>query len=93
MAASTNGLSHLSQSHVRDLDLLARRIQSSDPKDAQAFLEGFANSQSPAWLRYSEAIYNHPKTWWIGVIRLSMLTGVWGEKHRVRAAIRQNFLH
>lgn len=75
-----------------ELDALMRMLEQSDNTTSRDFLDSFTNSSSPSWIRYSQAIYNHPKTWWIGIIQLTMLTGVWGDRHRRAASMRQSAL-
>jgi hypothetical protein len=71
---------------------LVKLVNGSETHDAQNFLTEFPDSSSPVWMRYSTAIYNHPKTWWIGLIQLAMLSGAWGDRHRRSAATRQSIL-
>lgn len=71
---------------------LVELVNDSEARESQNFLTEFADSNSPVWMRYSTAIYNHPKTWWIGLIQLAMLSGAWGDRQRRSAAIRQSIL-
>src|SRR5690606_30211322 len=52
----------------------------------------FTDEQHPAWRRYVDGIYNHPKTWWIGIIQTQMILGMWGEQRKAEASIRQSTL-
>lgn len=66
---------------------------SSDQKNGSVItLESLAMNDSPAWMRYADGIYNHPKTWWIGIIQVQMVMGIWGHQRRAQAMIRQNHL-
>lgn len=76
----------------QDFERLIREIREFEKDSPSSILDDFANSSSPAWARYSQAIYNHPKTWWIGLLHLSMLSGVWGARYRRAASIRQSVL-
>lgn len=75
-----------------ELDSLVHLLDQTEAKEYEEFLNEFADPDSPVWLRYSQAIYNNPKTWWIGLIQISMLSGLWGHRHRRAASIRQNTL-
>lgn len=76
----------------QELDTLLRQLEQSGIKEHEEFLDKFVDPSSPVWLRYSQAIYNNPKTWWIGLIQISMLSGLWGHKYRRVASIRQSIL-
>ncbi|MFC4258868.1 hypothetical protein ACFOZ5_07470 [Marinobacter lacisalsi] len=68
---------------------LQQAQQSSDSED---FAKRFTDQRHPAWQRYLNGIYNHPKTWWIGIIQVQMVTGLWGERQKARAMLRQQAL-
>lgn len=35
---------------------------------------------------------SHPKTWWIGIIQIQMVSGIWGNRNKARAMLRQQAL-
>lgn len=60
--------------------------------DSSRFADKFTDERAPGWQRYFHGIYNHPKTWWIGIIQVQMVTGIWGERQKARAMLRQQAL-
>ena len=85
--ASSLSLSALDKNHV---EAFLTRAQNSN--GSSQFADRFTDTQSPGWQRYFNGIYNHPKTWWIGIIQLQMVSGMWGSKHKARAMLRQQAL-
>jgi len=68
------------------------KIAQEDQKEIGKTMKNFASRELPAWQRYIDGIYSHPKTWWVGIIQMQMVMGIWGSKHRSEAMIRQNLL-
>lgn len=50
--------------------------EATQSPDVDNFADRFTDSQHPAWVRYVNGIYNHPKTWWIGIIQIQMVSGI-----------------
>lgn len=68
-------------------------VSQDDRSRAKEFLRKFDKSADEAmWFRYSQAMANFPKTWWIGLIQMQMIAGLWGQEHQASAALRQNDL-
>jgi len=82
----------LSPSDKNAIQNVFDKLSENDSTLNKQFLDNFADQQEPAWQRYVDGIYNHPKTWWIGIIHLQMLMGLFGEKYQAQASIRQNAL-
>lgn len=80
----------LSLSDKNSIGHFLARVQASD--DSTQFADRFTREQDPGWQRYFNGIYNHPKTWWIGIIQIQMVTGMWGERQKARAMLRQQAL-
>lgn len=68
---------------------LLRKVGQAPPRQRDEFARRFTDGQHPAWRRYIDGIYNHPKTWWIGIIQTQMVLGVWGARRKAEALIRQ----
>ncbi|WP_223671222.1 hypothetical protein [Kangiella shandongensis] len=79
----------------------------SEKQQVQQFLENISKSESPtiqhtlnslmagresAWMRYLKGAYNHPITWWIGIIQLQMQMGIWGHKWQGVSQTRASLL-
>lgn len=45
-----------------------RKVSQDSERQRDDFAQRFTDEQHPAWRRYVDGIYNHPKTWWIGII-------------------------
>lgn len=68
---------------------LLHKASTDIPHQREDFAQRFTDEQHPAWHRYIDGIYNHPKTWWIGIIQTQMVLGVWGTRRKAEASIRQ----
>lgn len=71
------------------LERLLRNAAEDTPRQRNDFARRFTDGQHPAWRRYIEEIYNHPKTWWIGIIQTQMVLGIWGSRRKAEASVRQ----
>lgn len=71
---------------------LVDRVSNDNAPQVDDFLNRFTDEQHPAWRRYADGIYSHPKTWWIGIIQTQMILGLWGQKRYAQASLRQNIL-
>lgn len=79
----------LASSDKDAIEDLLQKVGADAPHQREDFARRFTDSQHPAWYRYTSGIYNHPKTWWIGIIQTQMVLGVWGPRHKAEASIRQ----
>lgn len=79
----------LASSDKDAIEDLLQKVGADVPHQREDFAKRFTDSQHPAWYRYANGIYNHPKTWWIGIIQTQMVLGVWGARHKAEASIRQ----
>ena len=66
-----------------------RKAGQDAPRQRDDFARRFTHNEHPAWRRYIEGIYNHLKTWWIGIIQAQMVLGIWGPHRKAEASIRQ----
>lgn len=71
---------------------LLRTAGQDTPRQRDDFARRFTDGQHPAWRRYIDGIYNHPKTWWIGIVQTQMVLGIWGARRQAEASIRQTAL-
>lgn len=79
----------LSPADKAAVESLLRKAGQDDPHQRDDFARRFTHNQHPAWRRYIEGVYNHPKTWWIGIIQTQMVLGIWGHNRKAEASIRQ----
>jgi len=63
---------------------LLESIQSGSNKDANQFVSDFPLSEA-SWLRFTKAAYNHPISWWIGIMQLQMQMGILGYQKKAMA--------
>lgn len=78
-----------------DKQYVQRFLENISSKDNIAFtqsLQALMAGRESTWLRYLKGAYNHPVTWWIGIIQLQMQMGVWGHKWKGVAQVRANSL-
>lgn len=76
----------------QDIDKFIKNTQSLNQQELDNFKNNFAQGNKAAWQRFIVGAYNHPLTWWIGIIQLQMQVGLWGHKYKSIAAIRANML-
>jgi len=76
----------------QEIDILIQRTQTANPQELENFKNNFAHGNKAAWQCFLIGAYNHPLTWWIGIIQLQMQMGLWGYKYKSVAAIRANKL-
>lgn len=82
----------LSHNDKAAAESLLRKASEDFSFQREDFARRFTDSQHPAWHRYIDGIYNHPRTWWIGIIQTQMVLGVWGARRKSEALIRQGAL-
>jgi hypothetical protein len=82
----------LSTNEKESVQQLIEQLSKDNSHLTEVFFNDFAKNQAPVWQRYSNGIYNHPKTWWIGIIQVLMITGSLGTKRKTEAMLRQNAL-
>ena len=66
----------LSANEKESVQQLMEQLSKDNSHLSEAFFSDFAKNQAPVWQRYSNGIYNHPKTWWIGIIQVLMITAL-----------------
>lgn len=76
----------------QEIDKFIQRTQTASPQELENFKDDFAHGNKAVWQRFLLGAYNHPLTWWIGIIQLQMQMGLWGHKYKSVAAIRANKL-
>lgn len=76
----------------REIDLALNNIQSLSGAEINNFADNFATTNKAAWSRFLKGAYNHPITWWIGVIQLQMQAGLWSSRHEAAAQVRASTL-
>lgn len=60
--------------------------------ELKVFKSQFAYGNQASWHRFIVGAYNHPLTWWIGIIQLQMQLGIWGHHQQSIATLRANIL-
>lgn len=76
----------------QEIDKFIRNVQSQNQRELDIFKDNFAQGNKASWHRFLVGAYNHPLTWWIGIIQLQMQMDLWGHKYKSIAAIRANML-
>ncbi len=76
----------------RDIQIFLGNIQNSKQHEINNFAINFARGNETAWHRFIKGAYNHPITWWIGIIQLQMQMGIWGFQEKSRAQTRASLL-
>jgi len=76
----------------QNIDKFIQQTKTVNPQQLDQFKDNFAHGNKAAWQRFLVGAYNHPLTWWIGIIQLQMQMGLWGFKYKSVAAIRANKL-
>ena len=74
------------------IDKFIEHSRSMSQEEIEHFKNNFAHGDKAAWQRFLIGAYNHPLTWWIGIIQLQMQMGLWGHKYQSIAAVRANIL-
>ncbi|WP_417578973.1 hypothetical protein [Nitrincola sp.] len=83
---------NLNIAEKRDVERVLGHIQSSQNHEMNNFLMSFAIGNEASWSRFLRGAYNHPITWWIGVIQLQMQMGIWGNQYKSIAQTRASVL-
>lgn len=83
---------NLNVSEKKDVQILLNNVQNSKKNEINNFSINFARGNEAAWHRFIKGAYNHPITWWIGIIQLQMQIGVWGFHEKSRAQTRASLL-
>jgi hypothetical protein len=76
----------------RDTQIFLTNIQKLNSQELNRFKSTFAYGYEASWHRFVVGAYNHPLTWWIGIIQLQMQMGIWGFQQRSLATTRANIL-
>lgn len=83
---------NLNNMDKQDIQKFFNNAQSLKKHEVDAFKSQFAHGNQAAWHRFLVGVYNHPLTWWIGIIQLQMQMGIWGHQYKSMASIRANLL-
>lgn len=83
---------NLSNLDKSDIQKFHENLQNYDQREVEAFKTNFAHGNESSWKRFIIGAYNHPITWWIGIIQLQMQMGIWGPRHRAAASLRASTL-
>jgi len=76
----------------QEIDVFIQRTQIAKPQKLENFKNNFAHGNKAAWQRFLIGAYNHPLTWWVGIIQLQMQMGLWGYKYKSVSSVRANKL-
>lgn len=55
-------------------------------------INSLVSGRQSAWFRYLKGAYNHPITWWVGILQLQMQMGVWGHQRQSLSQTRSSLL-
>jgi len=83
---------NLSFSEKKDVEILLSNTNSLEQSDIDNFTIDFAKGNEAAWYRFIKGAYNHPITWWIGIVQLKMQMGIWGFQQKAQSQVRANIL-
>jgi len=83
---------NLNNMEKRDIQIFLENTQKSNSHDLNTFKSTFAYGYKATWHRFIVGAYNHPLTWWIGIIQLQMQMGIWGFRQKSIASTRANVL-
>ena len=86
-------LSFLDKADRQAIEKALDNIEAASTDISSFFLKKFATIDDSSWFRFLHGVYEHPKTWWIGIIQLQMMAGYWGQSRKSEAMIRQSALN
>lgn len=75
-----------------DIQRFTENLQNAEPDETGIFMSQFARGNRAVWHRFIVGSYNHPVTWWIGILQLQMQMGIWGYHRKAVASARSNTL-
>lgn len=81
----------LSNEQKKASEELLTRIQKGNDKDVNELVTNFPKYKN-SFLRFSQGVYSHPLTWWIGLMQLQMQMGLLGAEKQKNASITANRL-
>lgn len=76
----------------RDAQIFLENLQKSDAGEIDKLIDSYRFGNEPAWHRFTKGAYNHPITWWIGLLQIQMQLGIWGHTRKSQAQIAANQL-
>lgn len=76
----------------RDAQIFVENLQSAGPVEVDKLISSYKLGNEPAWRRFIKGAYNHPITWWIGLLQLQMQLGMWGHTRKAQAQFAANQL-
>ena len=71
----------------RDAQIFLENSQSAKSEDVDKLINSYKLGSEGAWIRFTRGAYNHPITWWIGLLQIQMQLGVWGHARKAQAQI------
>jgi len=82
-------LGHLEKQSIQ---FFMEEVQMLEKDKFSSFVATFPHGNEASWRRFVKGAYNHPITWWIGILQLQMQTGVWGHHYQAIANSRASEL-
>lgn len=76
----------------RDSQIFIDNLQSSTPEQSSRLINTFKLANEATWHRFVIGAYNHPITWWMGLLQVQMQLGLWGSTRKAQAQIVANQL-
>lgn len=71
----------------RDAQIFLENSQDAKSEDIDKLINSYRFGNEDAWIRFTRGAYNHPITWWIGLLQIQMQLGVWGHARKAQAQI------
>jgi len=75
-----------------DVKIFSENLQKASPEEVNKLIDSYSLGHEPVWHRFIKGAYNHPITWWIGLLQVQMQLGMWGQAKKVHAQIAANQL-
>jgi hypothetical protein len=76
----------------RDSQIFIENLQKTSSKELDNLMNQYGIGKKSSWHRFIRSAYNHPITWWIGLIQIQMQIGVWGFSRKTQAQTTANQL-
>jgi len=76
----------------RDMQIFLDNVQRLPAHERDEFAFSFYEANEASWKRFVKGAYNHPVTWWIGIMQLQMQLGLWGHHYQSLASSRASLL-
>ncbi len=76
----------------RDTQIFFENLQDANTSDVNKLINSYKSGGDASWRRFIKGAYNHPITWWIGLLQIQMQLGVLGHTRKAQAQVTANQL-